>query len=94
MRISVTVSRRYSTEVGEDRLALGSALVDAVWWTVAKAEEDAAVLGKPPIQTEPEPFRRKKAKNTMKRTARGREINLAGETSDSKRKKREEKVCV
>ncbi|KAF8536149.1 hypothetical protein BDD12DRAFT_808006 [Trichophaea hybrida] len=89
MRISVTVSRRYSTEVEEDRVALGSSLVDAVLRTVAKAENDAAVLGKPPIQTEPEPFRRKKA---MKRTADGRERNLAGEASNRKRKKREDKV--
>lgn len=90
MRISVTVSRRYSAEVEEDRVALGSALVDAVRRTVAMAEEDAAVLGKPPIRTEPEPLRRKKA---MKRTADGREINLAREATDRK-KKREDKVRV
>ena len=54
------------------------------------AEEDAAVLGKPPIRTEPESLRRKKA---MKRTADGREMNLAWEATDRK-KKREDKVRV
>ncbi|KAF8533691.1 hypothetical protein BDD12DRAFT_898128 [Trichophaea hybrida] len=71
MSISAIVSRRYSTEVEEDRVALGSA------------------LGEPSIQTEPEPFRRKKA---MQWTADGRETNLAGEGSKRTRKKREDKI--
>ncbi|KAF8248608.1 hypothetical protein K440DRAFT_624810 [Wilcoxina mikolae CBS 423.85] len=56
MPISVTVSRRYSTEVEEHRVALGTALMDTVLRSVEKAENDAAILGTSPKRTEPEPF--------------------------------------
>ncbi|KAF8241348.1 hypothetical protein K440DRAFT_308372 [Wilcoxina mikolae CBS 423.85] len=74
MRILVTVSRRYSTEAEEDRVALGTALMDTVLCSVEKAENDAAILGTPPKRTEPEPFvRRVKTKagsGRLKETAR------------------------
>ena len=68
MRISVTASPRYSTEVEEDRVALGTALMDTVLCSVEKAESDAAILGTPLKRAEPEPFvRRVKAKADCER---------------------------
>ena len=59
MRISVTASPRYSTEVEEDRVTLGTTLMDTASRSVEKAESDVAILGTSLKRAEPELFVRR-----------------------------------
>jgi len=70
-KILGSVSGGWSTEIEEGRVSLGTVLVDAVFCSECKAEHDATVIRRRPMQSEVELSLQKKGENKTVEGGRG-----------------------